>query len=136
MNSIRNLTCLCGLLTFVLSACVGVSRPVLSYEPTKAPTELLIDKCENVVETQEVRCPLRVFLKGVYNFADMWEYSQKCGKKLTACEKYGAVDKAEMQGHLNKQTARADKNARHFWYAVGGGIILSVITLLVGAIAL
>ena len=136
MNSIKKLTCLCGLFAFVLSACVGVKRPVLSYEPTKAPTEAMIDRCENLAETQEVKCPINVFLRGVYNFADMWEYSQKCGKKLTACQKYGAVDKAEMQGHLNKQTARADKNARWIWYMAGGGIVLSVITLILGALAL
>ena len=136
MNSIRNLTCLCGLLTFVLSACNGVTRPVTLYEPTKAPTEAMIDKCDNLPETMEVKCPIQVFLKGVYNFADLWEYSQKCGKKLTACQKFGAVDKAEMQGHLNKQTARADANARTAWIVGGCGLVLSILSLLVGALAL
>ena len=109
--------------------------PVDSPPPSKAPTEALIDSCENVVETQEVRCPLQVFLKGVYNFADLWEYSQKCGKKLTACQKFGAVDRAELQGEINREAARADKNARHFWWAVGAGLVLTVVGFVVGAVA-
>lgn len=109
--------------------------PVDVYTPSKAPTEALIDSCENVSETQEVRCPLQVFLKGIYNFADLWEYSQKCGYRLVACEKFGAVNLAEMQGHLNKQTARADKNARWITYTVIGGAILAVASFVVGAVA-
>ena len=117
--------------------CAHSPRKVVdpTYTPSKAPTEALIDSCENVVETQEVRCPLQVFLKGVYNFADLWEYSQKCGKKLTACQKFGAVDRAELQGEINREAARADKNARHFWWAVGAGLVLTVVGFVVGAVA-
>jgi hypothetical protein len=116
----------------------GGSRDLIQpdYEPTKAPTEALIDQCTNHVEEQEVRCPLRVFLSGVYNFADLWDYSQKCKARLTACEKFGAVDRAEMQGKINEQAARADRNAKWIWIVAGVGGVLTVVSFLVGAFAL
>ena len=129
-------------LTIVISLCVafgcGSTRErtlPTTYTPTKAPQEELINRCDNLPETIEVKCPLNVFISGIDNFADLWEYSQKCGHRLTACQKFGAVDKAEMQGHLNKQTARADRNAKWIWYAVGGGLASTVLAFIVGSVA-
>ena len=116
-------------------ACAGVKPTPVSYSPTKAPTEALIERCDNLPETMEVKCPISVFLKSVYNFADLWEYSQKCGAKLTACEKYGQIDMAEMQGKVNEQAARADRNAKWIWIVAGMGGGVSIISLIVGAVA-
>jgi hypothetical protein len=114
----------------------GKSIPSPTYTPTKAPTELLIERCENLPETQEVKCPLNVFLKSLYNFTDLWDYSQKCGVRLAACQAFGAVDKAEMQGKINEQAARADRNAKWIWIVGGIGGVLTVLAFIAGAIAL
>lgn len=136
MNSIKNLICLFGAFALLLSACKTPRHPTPRYAPSKAPLEALIDRCVNLPETMEVKCPIRVFLKSVYNFADLWEYYQMCGKKLTACEKFGQIDRAEMQGRINEQAARADRNERWIWIvaAIGGG--LTIVSFLLGAFAL
>ena len=119
------------------AGCARTPQKVLgpTYLPTKAPTEALINRCENSPEKREVICPLDIFIKSIDNFADLWEYSQKCAHRLTACQKFGAVDRLEMQGKINTETARADKNARWIWYTVGGGLVVSIAAFFVGALA-
>ena len=126
-------------LTIVLSLCAGcasVPRGGLRTPPPETPWRVLQKTCRICLETETFSCPISAMGKAVKGCISIAESLENCGADLRECGKIATIDKAEMQGHLNKQTARADKNARHFWYAVGGGIILSVITLLVGAIAL
>jgi hypothetical protein len=130
-------------LTIILSALVAFgcsgSRD-FTREPlkalTKAPMDSLIERCENIAETQEVKCPLKDFLKALWNYTDIFEFSRKCGARLTACNKFGAVDKAEMQHKINQESSRADRNAKWIWIVAGVGGVLTVVSFLVGAFAL
>jgi hypothetical protein len=64
------------------------------------------------------------------------ESLENCGADLRDCGKIATVDKMEAQGKINEQAARADRNAKWIWIVAGGGALLSVITLIVGAMAL
>lgn len=129
--------CVGATLALCLVGCTHRVRqaPDILSLPSKAPTEALIDSCDNLPETLEVKCPIHVFLKGLYNFADLWEYSQKCKARLEAAEKFGAVDRAELQGRINREAARADRNARTAWIVAGIGLALTVLGFVAGAVA-
>lgn len=103
--------------------------------PSKASIEALIERCENLPETQEVRCPLDVFLKSLNSFVDLWECSERCGAHLRACQRFGAVDRAELTGRVQQETARADRNARWAWIVAGVGGLLTVVGFVLGAAA-
>lgn len=124
-------------LALVAFGCGSARNRVLDSPkaPDKAPTEEMIKLCDNLPETMEVKCPINVFLKGLYNFADLWEYSQKCKARLEAAESFGEVDRAELQGQVNEQASRADRNARIAWVVAAAGLVLTVVGFVVGAVA-
>jgi hypothetical protein len=117
--------------------CAGTPKKVSDLGPTppKAPQEALIDSCENNPETQQVICPLKDFLKALYNYTDLFEYSTKCAARLKACEAFGAVDRAELQGQVNEAKSERDSYKAQRWYFLGGGLVGGVVLTILAAIA-
>ena len=131
------------LLVTVLVACILCAGCVHSQKTpstippaSKARIEALIDVAMQLKVNNIEVVPYSVFREAVLVSIDIWETYAICVVDREELIQLASIDLAEMQGHLNKQTARADKNARWIWYMAGGGIVLSIVTLIIGGLAL
>ena len=128
---------ICFLVCTLAAGCAHPKKTTLPMPPaSKARIEALIDLALQLREQKIEVVPYEVFKQSVLVSIDIWESYAICVVDREELVQLASIDLAEMQGKLNAQTARADKNARHFWYAVGSGIVLSILSLLVGALAL
>jgi len=132
-----------GMLILAAVAALGAAgcarkeiRPSTMPPASKARIEALIDLALQLRENKIEVVPYEVFKQSVLVSIDIWESYAICVVDREELVQLASINLAEMQGKLNAQTARADKNARHFWWAVGGGIVSSILSLLVGALAL
>ena len=110
--------------------------------PEKARIEALIVSYEKAKESGADTAPLETLRLTLRMLAKTWgnyEYARKelakAAVDIQEARQLGAVDRAEMQGRVNTEAARADKNARWITYTLIGGLVLSGLTFGIGALA-
>lgn len=139
MATRRRLNACTVCLTIILGlcvACASVPSTKPRVPPPDRPWRALEKTCHICLETESFNCPIDSVRKVVMGCISIAESLENCGADLRACGKTATIDKAEMQGKVNEQAARADRNERWIWIvaAIGGG--LTIVSFLLGAFAL
>ena len=125
-------------LTIVLSLCVACAsqiRPQPRTPPPETPWRALQEACSICLETETFSCPISAMGKAVKGCISIAESLENCGADLRDCGKIATIDKAELQGQVNEQAARADRNARWVWIVASIGAALTVVGFGIGAAA-
>lgn len=131
-------------LALVASGCGGAGKTIhpAPEPPQKAAIESAIQDYKKAKESGAVMVPLETHRLALRMLAKTWgsyEYARKELAKMAVTlvenQSVAAVDLQVKEGQRADAEARADRNARHFWYAVAGGLLLGVLGFVAGAIA-
>jgi len=110
--------------------------------PQKAAIESAIQSYENHKKNGDVAVPIGEYKDSLRMLAKTWgnyEYAKKEQAKMAV--KFEAQVKASKVDLQVSETQRADaeamaeKHRRHFWYAVGAGVVAAVLGIIVGGLA-
>jgi len=133
----------------VVAICVGLAlalclvacpkrvdrTPSMPPPAVKARIDALIDSALQLKENKVECVPYETHKQAVLVSIDIWETYAICVVDREELIQLASIDKAELQGQVNAQAARADKNARWIWIVAGIGAALTVVGFGIGAAA-
>ena len=114
----------------------------LPEPPQRAAIESAIQDYENHKENNDISIPISEYRDCLRMLAKTWgnyEYARKelakAAVEIDKIRTIAAVDLEVMEGQVQKAQAERDKHRRHFWYAVGAGVVATALGFLIGAVA-